>query len=86
MLDEDTWENWVLYLLEAVGQTSGQTITAVQAIKTAIVDYKQRIPADYKFYSQDLIDNLFMHPYTKIELCSATWAYHAPPPQNTWKH
>lgn len=65
--DEDTWEDWVLYLLEAVEQTAGQTITTVQAIKTALFDYKQRIRAGYKFYSQDLINNLFMHPYTKIE-------------------
>jgi Fic family protein len=65
--EEDTWEDWVLYLLEAVEQTAGQTITTVQAIKTALFDYKQRIRAGYKFYSQDLINNLFMHPYTKIE-------------------
>ena len=65
--EEDTWEEWVLYLLEAVEQTAGQTMTTVQAIKTALFDYKQRIRAGYKFYSQDLINNLFMHPYTKIE-------------------
>jgi len=65
--EEDTWEDWVLYLLEAVEQTAGQTIATVQAIKTALFDYKQRIRAGYKFYSQDLINNLFMHPYTKIE-------------------
>jgi Fic family protein len=39
----------------------------VQAIKTALFDYKHRIRAGYKFYSQDLINNLFTHPYTKIE-------------------
>jgi Fic family protein len=65
--DEDTWEDWVLYLLEAVEQTAGQTITTIKTIKTALFDYKQRIRAGYKFYSQDLINNLFMHPYTKIE-------------------
>ena len=65
--DADTWEDWVLYMLEAVEQTAGQTIQTVQAIKTALFDYKQRIRAGYKFYSQDLINNLFMHPYTKIE-------------------
>lgn len=65
--DEDTWEDWVLYMLEAVVQTAGQTIHTVQAIKTALFDYKQRIREGYKFYSQDLINNLFMHPYTKIE-------------------
>jgi Fic family protein len=65
--DEDTWEDWVLYLLEAVELTAGQTINTVQAIKTALFDYKQRIRSGYKFYSQDLINNLFTHPYTKIE-------------------
>ena len=65
--EDDAWEDWVLYLLEAVELTAGQTITTVQAIKTALFDYKQRIRAGYKFYSQDLINNLFMHPYTKIE-------------------
>ena len=65
--EDDSWEDWVLYLLEAVEQTAGQTITTVQAIKAALFDYKQRIRSSYKFYSQDLINNLFMHPYTKIE-------------------
>ena len=65
--DADTWEDWVLYLLEAVEETAGKTINTVQAIKTALFDYKQRIRSGYKFYSQDLINNLFMHPYTKIE-------------------
>ena len=31
------------------------------------MDYKHRIRADYRFYSQDLLNNLFFHPYTKIE-------------------
>ena len=65
--EDDTWEDWVLYLLEAVEQTAEQAIATIHAIKSALYDYKQRIRADYKFYSQDLINNLFMHPYTKIE-------------------
>ncbi|MBE0589619.1 MAG: Fic family protein [Hydrogenophaga sp.] len=65
--DDDTWEEWVLYMLQAVETTARQTVTTVQAIKTALFDYKHRIRDGYKFYSQDLINNLFMHPYTKIE-------------------
>ena len=65
--DEDVWEQWVLYILEAVEQTAGQTIATIHAIKEALFDYKHRIRDQYKFYSQDLINNLFMHPYTKIE-------------------
>ena len=65
--DTDAWEDWVLYLLEAVEETAGQTINTIHAIKSALFDYKHRIRAGFKFYSQDLINNLFMHPYTKIE-------------------
>jgi Fic family protein len=61
------WQEWVLYMLAAVEQTSQQTIETVAGIKAALMDYKHRIRADYKFYSQDLINNLFTHPYTKIE-------------------
>lgn len=64
---EDRWEEWVLYMLEAVEQTAVQTIATIEAIKLALQDYKHRIRANHKFYSQDLINNLFMHPYTKIE-------------------
>ena len=65
--EDDTWEAWVLYLLDAVEQTAGQTIQTIQGIKAALADYKHRIRAGYKFYSQDLINNLFTHPYTKID-------------------
>lgn len=64
---EDIWEEWVLYMLEAVELTAGRTLQTVQAIKSALLDYKHRIRAQHKFYSQNLINNLFSHPYTKIE-------------------
>lgn len=65
--DQDQWEEWVLYMLEAVEQTARLRMATIQAIKSALQDYKVRIRAGYKFYSQDLINNLFMHPYTKID-------------------
>lgn len=64
---DDVWEEWVLYMLEAVEVTAGQTLRTVQAIKSSLMDYKHRIREQHKFYSQDLINNLFSHPYTKIE-------------------
>ena len=36
-------------------------------IKDLLIEYKHKIRNDYKFYSQDLLNNLFKHPYTKIE-------------------
>ena len=65
--DRDNWEGWVLYMLTAVEQTAGQAIATINAIRIALLDTKHRIRERYKFYSQDLINNLFTHPYTKIE-------------------
>jgi Fic family protein len=65
--EENRWEEWVLYMLEAVEITARQTIATIHGIKAALFDYKHRIRSGFKFYSQDLINNLFTHPYTKIE-------------------
>ena len=65
--EQDTWEDWVLYMLTAIEETAADTIQTIHAIKAALMDYKHRIRAEHKFYSQDLINNLFTHPYTKIE-------------------
>ena len=62
----DAWEDWVLYMLTAVERTAGDTVTTIAAIRSALMDYKHRIRNQYKFYSQDLLNNLFTHPYTKI--------------------
>lgn len=50
--EQDRWEEWVLYMLQAVEQTSRQTITTIHAIKDALFDYKHRIRDGYRFYSQ----------------------------------
>ncbi|MBN2789074.1 MAG: Fic family protein [Candidatus Delongbacteria bacterium] len=65
--DKDNWESWILFMLDAIENTSKQTITKIQEINEALMSYKHQIRAKYKFYSQDLINNLFFHPYTKIE-------------------
>jgi len=65
--DDDRWEDWVLYMLSAVEKTAREGIATIQGIKSLLLDYKHRIRAEHRFYSQDLINNLFSHPYTKIE-------------------
>lgn len=65
--ENDAWEEWVLFILDAVISTSKQTIQMVEAIRSALIDYKHAIRAKYRFYSHDLINNLFFHPYTNIE-------------------
>ncbi len=64
--ERGAWEEWVLYMLTAVEQTARETIGTIHKIGKLLLSSKQRIRAQYKFYSQDLINNLFSHPYTKI--------------------
>lgn len=64
---DDAWEDWVVYMLTVVERSAGEAIATINAINAALIDARQRIRAQYKFYSQDLINNLFTHPYTKIE-------------------
>ncbi len=62
------WEPWILYMLKGVELTSRQTIWIIQQIKEIMMAYKHRIRTELpKIYSQDLLNNLFRHPYTKIE-------------------
>ncbi len=50
----------------AVEQTASEGFATIKAIKKALLHVKHRIRDGYRFYSQDLINNLFTHPYTKI--------------------
>lgn len=62
------WENWILFMLEAIEQTAMQTTTIVRGIRKLMLKHKQLIRIKLpKIYSQDLINNLFKHPYTKID-------------------
>ncbi|REC56267.1 Fic family protein [Chryseobacterium piscium] len=65
--DEGAWEEWVLFILDGVEAISKQSISLISSIKKVMQDYKNYIRENYKFYSQDLLNNLFGHPYTKIE-------------------
>ena len=65
--ETDNWENWILYMLDGVEQISKETIVLIGKIRDLIFEYKNLLRNNYKFYSQDLLNNLFKHPYTKIE-------------------
>ncbi|MCF8299176.1 MAG: Fic family protein [Bacteroidales bacterium] len=65
--DEDLWEEWILFMIKGVETTAKETINLIIKIKILMLDYKHRLRNNYKFYSQDLLNNLFKHPYTKIE-------------------
>ncbi len=65
---KDTWEEWILYMLDGVEQTSLETISLVNNISILMNQTKQEIKEKLpKIYSKDLIEILFYHPYTKID-------------------
>ncbi|MGK0440625.1 MAG: Fic family protein [Pseudohongiellaceae bacterium] len=62
------WEPWLLYLLEGVVQTAQSTIKLINEIKVLMQNYKHRMREQLpKMYRQELLNNLFSHPYTKID-------------------
>lgn len=66
--DLQDWEGWLLFMLEAVSETSKETTTLIDEIKTRMQAVKHRMREELpKIYSQDLLNHLFCHPYTKIE-------------------
>lgn len=54
-------------MIQGVEKTSRETIGLILQIKELMMEYKNKLRDNYKFYSQDLLNNLFKHPYTKIE-------------------
>lgn len=62
------WAEWCLYLLRGVAVTSRSAVGLVKAFREAMQHTKHRLRERLpKIYSQDLLNNLFRHPYTKIE-------------------
>ncbi len=59
------WEEWILWMLKGVELTAKETIVVVNKIKQLMDRYKQEIRSNFSFYSHDLINILFKHPYTK---------------------
>ena len=64
--DNSDWEAWILYILRGVSLTAKHTTTLVERIRDLLLNQKLHIREQHKFYSQDLINNLFHHPYTKV--------------------
>lgn len=65
--DEGLWEEWLIFMVRGVEVTARETIELIKRIKVLMLEYKHCLRDNYKFYSQDLLNNLFKHPYTKIE-------------------
>lgn len=65
--DNENWEEWLLFIIHGIEKTSKETINLIIQIRDLMLEFKYKLRDNYKFYSQDLLNNLFKHPYTKIE-------------------
>lgn len=63
----EAWEPWLLFMLEAVRETSNWTLAKIQAIRTLADDTADRIRGELpKIYSRELVDVVFEQPYCRI--------------------
>jgi Fic family protein len=66
--DDGSWEDWIIYMLDAVADTSIKTLSLVAGIRDQMAAAKKKMRQELpRIYSQDLLNTLFRHPYTKIE-------------------
>lgn len=66
--EDGEWEAWLLYMIKGVEETAIETLRLVESIRILMAAAKHRMRNEHpKIYSQDLLNNLFRHPYTRIE-------------------
>ena len=73
----DNYEDWIIYILKGIEETSKNTIELIKQIQSEMESYKEefinKLP---KIYSDKLLDSLFFEVYTRInyieESCNVT--------------
>lgn len=75
--ENSNYEDWIIYILKGIEETSKNTIELIKLIQEEMEAYKQdfitKLP---KIYSEELLDSLFYEVYTRInyieERCHVT--------------
>lgn len=71
------WENWILFMLRAIESTAQETLLLVQKISALMAKYKERLrPLFGKQYKHELLNNLFFHPYTRVDFIAKEMQVH----------
>ena len=66
--EKGLWKDWCLYMIRGVSMTARSEIALVKSLRALMQETKVKMRSRLeKIYSQDLLNNLFRHPYTKIE-------------------
>ena len=64
-----SWEEWIIYMLEGIEQTATKQVQLINDIKELMDKTKEKLKSELpKIYSKDLLEVLFIHPYTKIDM------------------
>lgn len=75
--DTNSWENWLIFMLNGITQTAQQSVVLIQKIKALMQQHKQKIRQELpNVYSHELINNLYRHPYTKIDFVAQECQIH----------
>ena len=65
--ESDRWDEWCLYLLKGIALTAQSEVFLIKELRSLMQHYKteirEKLPAIYR---QELLNNLFRYPYTKI--------------------
>lgn len=65
--ENNNWFDWINYMLTAIQTTSSETQSRVTQILDAMEKTKEVVQLKApKIYSKDLIECIFMHPYSKV--------------------
>ena len=65
--ENDNYEDWILYILKGIVETSKKTIELIKQIQNEMESYKEEFMTKLpKIYSDELLDSLFFEVYTRI--------------------
>jgi len=74
--DNSSYEAWVVWILKGVEQTANATTKIVKDINRLMQGCKSEMEAKTNVYSKELLDALFVHPYTKISFIEKQLSVH----------
>ena len=65
--ENDNYEDWIIYVLKGIEDTSKNTIELIKKIQEEMKSYKKEFMTKLpKIYSDELLDSLFFEVYTRI--------------------
>ncbi|MDR0527236.1 MAG: Fic family protein [Spirochaetaceae bacterium] len=66
--EKNNWDNWILYILDGIEQTSKHTLKKIKAIRNLLESTLYNVQtACPKIYSKELVEIVFENPYSKID-------------------